>query len=130
MTTYCLVLQSRHMFAYASPRPASFVFACRCGRTFIRCLKPDCNVMNSPPPLAILRQKQTRVDAKTFAKTDGITALYDLAKRRRRVVSFTKPPAKEGSSWAAHSQDFEKSDFIDLLSIFHSRNHPLGVAAC
>ncbi len=33
MTTFCLVLQSRHMFAYASPWPASFVFACRCGRT-------------------------------------------------------------------------------------------------
>ncbi len=33
MTTSCLVLQSRRMFAYALPRPASFVFACRCGRT-------------------------------------------------------------------------------------------------
>ncbi len=33
-TTFCLVLQSRHMFAYASPQPASFVFACSCGRTF------------------------------------------------------------------------------------------------
>ncbi len=33
-TTFCLVLQSRHMFAYASPGAASFVFACRCGPTF------------------------------------------------------------------------------------------------
>ncbi len=32
-TTFCLVLQSRHLFAYASPWSASFVFACRCGRT-------------------------------------------------------------------------------------------------
>ncbi len=30
-----LMLQSRHMFAYASPQPASFVFACRCGCTLI-----------------------------------------------------------------------------------------------
>ncbi len=35
-TKFCLVLQSRHMFAYASPRPASFVFACRCGRIYTR----------------------------------------------------------------------------------------------
>ncbi len=33
-TTFCLVLQSRYMFVYASPRSASFVFACSCGRTF------------------------------------------------------------------------------------------------
>ncbi len=32
--------------------------------------------------------------------------------------------------WAAHSQDFGEFDFIDLLSIFNSKNHPLGVAAC
>ncbi len=32
--------------------------------------------------------------------------------------------------WAAHSQDFGEFDFIDLLLIFNSRNHPLGLAAC
>ncbi len=32
--------------------------------------------------------------------------------------------------WAAHSQDFGGFNFIDLLSIFNSRNHPLGVATC
>ncbi len=33
MTTFCLMLQSRHMFVSASLRPASFVFTCRCGHT-------------------------------------------------------------------------------------------------
>ncbi len=28
--------------------------------------------------------------------------------------------------WAAHSQVFGEFDFINLLSIFNSRNHPLG----
>ncbi len=35
-----------------------------------------------------------------------------------------------GAIWAAHSQDFGEFDFINLLSIFNSKNHPLGVAAC
>ncbi len=33
-------------------------------------------------------------------------------------------------AWAAHSQDFGEFDFINLLSIFSSRNHPLEVAVC
>ncbi len=36
----------------------------------------------------------------------------------------------EFSTCAAHSQDFGEFDFIDLLSIFNSRDHPLGVAVC
>ncbi len=41
---------------------------------------------------------------------------------------------EEQSTWyrayAAHSQDFGEFDFINLLPIFNSRNHPLGVAVC
>ncbi len=36
----------------------------------------------------------------------------------------------QSSSWAAHTQDFAGLYFIGLLSIFNSRNHPLGVAVC
>ncbi len=37
---------------------------------------------------------------------------------------------KYRSVGAAHSQDFGEFDFIDLLSIFSSRNHSIGSAAC
>ncbi len=37
---------------------------------------------------------------------------------------------KGNQTWAAQAQDFGGFDFIDLLSIYNSKDHPLGVAVC
>ncbi len=66
---------------------------------------------------------------------------HGIFKLQRLSNSATLKPCKTASQshsrivsqslvWTAHSQDFCEFDFIDLLSIFNSRDHPLGVAVC
>ncbi len=49
---------------------------------------------------------------------------------RRAAVGWLRRYTATYQTWAAHSQDFVEFDFIDLLTIFNTKNHSLGVAAC
>ncbi len=49
---------------------------------------------------------------------------------RELYFILSTPSFASSTSWAAHSQDFGEFDFIALLLIFSSRNHPLEFAAC